>query len=257
MNPIIIISIIAAMAGALSSVVTFWLQRRRSHYTQAVISATLGGAFSKGYHHDVVREEIPFDHDGKMYAVVIVRTSEGYSVGAELDGKAVNPWKYTVSHETEHDLQAAQDMSALRELVQMAISDVRENRWGELKKIQKVQRTSTLGEIEEVYGVSEKEILQSVSALGIDLASRKCRKLSQDEVDLLIRQIKPFRVVSAARSSDKVSPRSIESAMRKQGAVPSPTGLLLAFRTAEDASNCVGRLVQATRAELWTVESSN
>jgi hypothetical protein len=63
----------------------------------------------------------------------------------------------------------------------------------------------------------------------------------------------PFGVVPTVRKGESIEEHKVRELMLAEGAVETPSGLLLRFPTQESALACYRRLAERTRPEYWAV----
>ena len=80
-------------------------------------------------------KRVSFDHGGQQYEILVSRSNNRYRIQALLDNKPVNPWLYWVEYVTDVDFGLKFGVSACDQLIEIAKSDVVENRWEELRKL--------------------------------------------------------------------------------------------------------------------------
>jgi len=79
-------------------------------------------------------KSVSFEHGGQQYEIIVSRSDNRYRIQALLDNKPVNPWIYWVEYVNNVDFGLKFGVSACDQLIEIAKSDVVENRWEELKK---------------------------------------------------------------------------------------------------------------------------
>ena len=117
----------------------------------------------------------------------------------------------------------------------------------------KVTRLYTVSETASIIGVAEVQVMGVLPALGIDLGRRANRKFDQQDFDRILRCLKPYHIQTTREKDDPVALDELADLMRSRGAIPTPSGLKLAFADESEAVTTMADLARATDTKYWTL----
>jgi hypothetical protein len=78
---------------------------------------------------------VPFEHNGKKYEVRIISDGNTVFIKTFLNGKPANGYRYSVELITAFELEQVMGYDGIRDLVEMAKSDVINGTWEKYLKV--------------------------------------------------------------------------------------------------------------------------
>ena len=116
-----------------------------------------------------------------------------------------------------------------------------------------VSRKRSKSDVAKELGVTEQQLFELMPKAGIDPDERADGTLNQIEFEALLNTVKPFRIVPTIQRDETFTAAEARDMLKSKGAITTPKGLLLQFRTLDEAASVMAEIVAKSSESYWAI----